>query len=90
MSVVDKMNDAATTFPTPKGGCHPLWVLGHLTLIVTDGEYGRADLLQSNSRNGRVHDIQVGSLSASDAYRPGNLILEKVRLSRRKDSIQHD
>jgi hypothetical protein len=33
MSVVDKMNDAATTFPTPKGGCHPLWVLGHLTLV---------------------------------------------------------
>ena len=41
-------------------------------------------------RNGRVHDIQAGSLSASDAYRPGDLILEKVRLSRRKDSIQHD
>jgi len=37
-----------------------------------------------------VHDIQAGSLSASDAYRPRNLILEKVRLSRRKDSIQHD
>ena len=33
MSVVDKMNDAATTFPTRKGGCHPLWVLGHLTLV---------------------------------------------------------
>ena len=33
MSVVDKMNDAAMTFPTPKGGCHPLWVLGHLTLV---------------------------------------------------------
>jgi hypothetical protein len=33
MSVVEKMSDAATTFPTPGGGCHPLWVLGHLTLI---------------------------------------------------------
>jgi hypothetical protein len=33
MSVVDKMNDAATTFPTRKGGCHPLWVFGHLTLV---------------------------------------------------------
>jgi hypothetical protein len=38
----------------------------------------------------RVHDVQAGSLSTSDAYRPGNVILEKVRLSRRKDSIQHD
>src|SRR6266481_4210136 len=52
-----------------------------VSLIVTDGECDRADLLQSNSQNGRVHDIQAGSLSASDAYRPGNLILEKGRLS---------
>ena len=33
MSVIDKMSDAATTFPTPNGGCHPLWVLGHLTMV---------------------------------------------------------
>ena len=33
MSVIDEMSDAATTFPTPNGGCHPLWVLGHLTLV---------------------------------------------------------
>jgi len=33
LSVVDEMSDAATTFPTPNGGCHPLWVLGHLTLV---------------------------------------------------------
>src|SRR5882724_7740375 len=33
MSEIDKMSDAATTFPTPNGGCHPLWVLGHLTMV---------------------------------------------------------
>jgi hypothetical protein len=33
LSVIDEMSAAATTFPTPKGGCHPLWVLGHLTLV---------------------------------------------------------
>ena len=33
LSVIDKMSDAPTTFPTANGGCHPLWVLGHLTLI---------------------------------------------------------
>jgi hypothetical protein len=27
------MSGAPTTFPTPNGGCHPLWVLGHLALI---------------------------------------------------------
>jgi hypothetical protein len=33
MSAIDAMSDAVTTFPTPNGGCHPLWVLGHLALI---------------------------------------------------------
>jgi hypothetical protein len=33
LTAIDEMSDAATTFPTPNGGCHPLWVLGHLTLI---------------------------------------------------------
>ena len=33
LSVVDEMSGAATPFPTPNGGCHPLWVLGHLTLV---------------------------------------------------------
>jgi len=33
LSVIDEMDGAPTTFPTPNGGCHPLWVLGHLTLV---------------------------------------------------------
>src|SRR5712664_4919073 len=33
LSVIDEMSGAAMTFPTPNGGCHSLWVLGHLTLI---------------------------------------------------------
>jgi uncharacterized damage-inducible protein DinB len=33
LSVIEEMSDAATTFPTPNGGCHSLWVLGHLTLV---------------------------------------------------------
>ena len=33
LTAIDKMSDAATTFPTPNGGCHPLWVLGHLTMV---------------------------------------------------------
>ena len=33
LSVIDEMGDAPTTFPTPNGGCHPLWVLGHLTFV---------------------------------------------------------
>src|SRR3954451_23084459 len=33
LSAIDEMSDAPTTFPTAKGGCHPLWVLGHLTMV---------------------------------------------------------
>jgi len=33
LSVIDEMSGAATTFPTRNGGCHPLWVLGHLALV---------------------------------------------------------
>lgn len=33
MTEIDKMSGDPTTFPTPNGGCHPLWVMGHLTLV---------------------------------------------------------
>src|SRR5260221_2365308 len=33
LSAIDKMSDVATTFPTPNGGCHSLWVLGHLAVV---------------------------------------------------------
>ena len=33
LSLIEDMRDAATTFPTPRGGNHPLWVLGHITFV---------------------------------------------------------
>jgi hypothetical protein len=33
MQVLEDMRDAPLTAPTPRGGNHPHWVLGHLTLI---------------------------------------------------------
>jgi hypothetical protein len=30
---VEDMRDYAVVFPTPRGGCHTLWVLGHLAYI---------------------------------------------------------
>jgi hypothetical protein len=32
LGLIADMADAPLTFPTGKGGSHPLWVLGHLTL----------------------------------------------------------
>ena len=31
MGLIQDMKDSPTTAPTPNGGNHPLWVLGHLT-----------------------------------------------------------
>jgi hypothetical protein len=30
IELIDNMKDSLLTFPTPKGGNHPMWVLGHL------------------------------------------------------------
>ena len=33
MGLIEDMRDAALTQPTPRGGNHPLWLLGHITLV---------------------------------------------------------
>jgi len=33
IGLIEDMRDAALTSPTPRGGNHPLWVLGHLTYV---------------------------------------------------------
>ena len=33
LGALDKASANPTAFPTPNGGCHPLWVLGHLTIV---------------------------------------------------------
>jgi hypothetical protein len=33
LSLIEDMRDAPLTQPTPRGGNHPLWVLGHITFI---------------------------------------------------------
>jgi hypothetical protein len=33
MRSIETIKDAPLTFPTGNGGCHPLWVLGHLAFV---------------------------------------------------------
>ena len=33
MRSIETIKDAPLTFPTENGGCHPLWVLGHLAVV---------------------------------------------------------
>ncbi len=30
LTLIEDMKEASLTYPTPNGGCHPLWILGHL------------------------------------------------------------
>jgi len=43
----------STTFPTPNGGCHSLWVLGHLTLVRVDpgGIFSETRIPQQSGNN---------------------------------------
>ena len=42
VKLAEDMRDAPRTFPTPKGGNHPQWVMGHLTLA-EDGLIGQTN-----------------------------------------------
>lgn len=33
LPAIDRMADAPLTYPTVNGGCHPLWVVGHLAVV---------------------------------------------------------
>ena len=36
LQLIEDMRDAPLTFPTPRGGNHPLWVLGHMAYVEGD------------------------------------------------------
>ncbi len=77
LSAIDETSGAATTFPTPNGGCHPLWVLGHLTLVegtIPDVLYG-----EGNAVEGWSHLFGKGSepVGNASAYPPFAEVREK-------------
>ncbi len=64
LSVIDEMSGAATTFPTPNGGCHPLWVLGHLTLVEASEQFKR--FKRSIVASARHRDLERHLLQPDD------------------------
>ncbi len=85
MALISDMKDSATAFPTPKGGNHPLWVLGHVVhseaSVVARFIHGQEDpLAQWSSLFG------MGSTPVADAGRYPSIDelmaeFEKVRAS---------
>jgi len=77
LSIVDDMSDASTTFPTLNGGCHPLWVLGHLTVIegtIPEVLFGETNPLQQWQQYFGNGTVPVADISM---YPPLSEIREK-------------
>jgi uncharacterized damage-inducible protein DinB len=85
LDVIDEMSDAATTFPTPNGGCHPLWVLGHLTLV--EGMIPAALFAEKNPAAEWQQYFGEGSEAVADAraYPPLDEVREKYRQLRERN-----
>lgn len=66
LQLIEDMQDAPLTFPTPNGGCHPLWVLGNVTLA--EGTFIREYILGESNPVGEWKDIfGAGTEPVADA-----------------------
>jgi hypothetical protein len=85
LTVIDEMSGAATTFPTPNGGCHPLWVLGHLTLV--EGMIPEVLFGEKNPVAEWHQYFGEGSKPVADAgtYPPFSQVREKYRQLRERN-----
>ena len=80
LALIEDMKEAPVTSPTPNGGCHPLWVLGHLT-------YSEEEILREMML-GEPHPIaqwkeifNTGTEVVADAskYPPFDEVMERCR-----------
>ena len=66
---LDQLQEHPMTFPTPKGGCHPTWIVGHIS-------YGESEIVHSwilQKENPLAHwkelfDIGTTALEDSSIY----------------------
>lgn len=78
MPLLLDMQDAPLTFPTSNGGCHPLWVLGHMT-------YGEGNLFWHLMRGEpnpvaeweELFDMGTEPVGDAEKYPPFDEVLQK-------------
>jgi len=80
---VEQMEHHGLVFPTPKGGCHTLWVLGHLAYI--EGLVVRSFMLGEPNPLAVWQDLFDGADTSGDIrdYPPFNQVLARCREMRR-------
>jgi uncharacterized damage-inducible protein DinB len=79
-SLIEDMKDAPLTFPTPKGGSHPLWVLGHLAY--SEGSILHEMMLGESNPLAEWKEIFADGtepVSDADKYPPFDEVLAKCQ-----------
>lgn len=84
---IDTMADAPLTYPTNNGGCHPLWVMGHLAVV--EGMLA-AMLTQGHNPAGDWEPLFAqDSVAVSDADRyPSFAEVRATFLGLRRDNLK--
>lgn len=79
LALIEDMRNAPLTSPTPRGGNHPLWVLGHLTIV--EGMIPQLVLGESNPVEHWKEHFWVGTepTTRADAYPAFDEVLETYR-----------
>lgn len=87
LPAIDAMIDAPLTYPTSNGGCHPLWVMGHLAVV--EGML-TAMLTGGNNPAARWEPLFAqDSVAAADAGRYPTLAeVRDTFLDLRRDNLQ--
>jgi hypothetical protein len=76
---VEEMREHCVVFPTPKGGCHTLWVLGHLAYI--EGLVVRGFMLGERNPLAEWEDLFDGADTSGEVsqFPPFDQVLAKCR-----------
>jgi hypothetical protein len=92
---VEEMREHCVVFPTPNGGCHTLWVLGHLAYI--EAEVVRGFMLGERNPMAEWEQLFDGPDPSGDVsqYPPFDQVLAKCREIREStltllDSLSED
>jgi uncharacterized damage-inducible protein DinB len=79
---LEDMRDHGLVFPTPRGGCHTLWVLGHLAYI--EALVIRSFMLGESNPLAHWEELFDGADASGDSERfpPFDLVLEECKKAR--------
>ncbi len=85
LSLIEDMKEAPLTYPTPNGGCHPLWILGHL--VYSEGGLIHSFILGKDNPNKDWEEIFKNGTYAKDdpsLYPSMDEILAQFDVTRKK------